>query len=164
MGHIAARALIAVLAVAMLPPLTARVGRLHAQSTSAPAPPAARAATPEVRRQIQAELDHAVQRFEARDAAGVLAHVSDGYRTGPFTKAVLREQLIAMYALCDPVRARVRIDEVQIVGNHAWVYSTGDVSGRLPLVGSWTSFLSWERELEVARQEGGRWRLFGYQQ
>jgi hypothetical protein len=44
------------------------------------------------------------------------------------------------------------------------VYSTGEVSGRLRLLGTPMVFLSWERELEVVRREGGAWRLFGYQQ
>jgi len=53
---------------------------------------------------------------------------------------------------------------VQMVDGLAWVYSTGEVSGRLPLVGTWVVFLSWQHELEVARREAGGWRLFGYQQ
>ena len=122
------------------------------------------AAPARVFHELQTSLDRAVQRFEARDAGGVLAHVSEQYRTGPLTKGGIREQLTAIYAVYDAVRARVRIDEVRMVGEHAWVYTTGEVSGRLPLLGSWVSFLSWERELEVARLEGGAWRLFGYQQ
>ena len=114
--------------------------------------------------ELQAALAKATQRFEARDVAGVLASVSDQYRTGPFTKPGIREQLIAIYSIYDAVRARVRIDEVQMVDGHAWVYSTGEVSGRLPLVGTWVVFLSWQHELEVARREAGGWRLFGYQQ
>jgi len=114
--------------------------------------------------ELQAALAKATQRFEARDVAGVLASVSDQYRTGPFTKAGIREQLIAIYSIYDAVRARVRIDEVQMVDGLAWVYSTGEVSGRLPLVGTWVVFLSWQHELEVARREAGGWRLFGYQQ
>ena len=114
--------------------------------------------------ELQAALAKATQRFEARDVAGVLASISDQYRTGPFTKPAIREQLIAIYGIYDAVRARVRIDEVQMVEGHAWVYSTGEVSGRLPLVGTWVVFLSWQRELEVARREAGGWRLFGYQQ
>ncbi|HSE96466.1 MAG TPA: hypothetical protein VLD61_11295, partial [Methylomirabilota bacterium] len=62
------------------------------------------------------------------------------------------------------VRAQVRLDEVRLVGEHAWVYSTGEVSGLLPVIGQWMALFVWERELEVARREDGRWRLFGYQQ
>jgi hypothetical protein len=51
-----------------------------------------------------------------------------------------------------------------MVGELAWVYSTGEVSGRLRWVGGSVPVLSWQRELEVARRENGRWRLFGYQQ
>jgi hypothetical protein len=94
----------------------------------------------------------------------VLGYVSDQYRTGPLTKPGVREQLIAVYSLYDTVKVQVRIDEVRMVGEHAWVYTTGEVSGRLRLVGTWIVFLSWQRELEVARREAGGWRLFGYQQ
>jgi hypothetical protein len=115
-------------------------------------------------RELEAGLAQAVQRFEARDVAGVLAQVSEQYRTGPITKAAIREQLLATYALYDSVKATIRIDEVRMVGEHAWVYSTGEVSGRLRLLGTPIVFLAWERELEVVRREGGAWRLFGYQQ
>jgi hypothetical protein len=77
---------------------------------------------------------------------------------------VVRENLIAIYSIYETVHARVRIDDVRMVGEHAWVYSTGEVSGQLPLLGSRVRFLSWTRELEVARREAGGWRLFGYQQ
>ena len=129
---------------------------------SAPAPGAPAPAG--VVREVEAGLAQAVQRFEARDVAGVLAQVSEQYRTGPLTKAGIREQLLTTYALYDSVKANVRIDEVRMVGEHAWVYSTGEVSGRLRLLGTPMVFLSWERELEVVRREGGAWRLFGYQQ
>lgn len=127
------------------------------------APPGA-AAPAGVVREVEAGLARAVQRFEARDVAGVLAQVSEQYRTGPLTKAGIREQILTAYALYDSVKANVRIDEVRMVGEHAWVYSTGQVSGRLRLLGTPMVFLSWERELEVVRREGGAWRLFGYQQ
>jgi hypothetical protein len=114
--------------------------------------------------ELNAVLMLAVQRFEAKDVDGVLAHVSDRYRTGPFTKSVVRENLLGIYGVYEVVRARVRIDDVRMVSEHAWVYSTGEISGRLLLLGTWVRFLSWQRELEVARREAGRWRLFGYQQ
>jgi hypothetical protein len=126
-----------------------------AQGTAAPAG---------VVREVEAGLARAVQRFEARDVAGVLVQVSEQYRTGPLTKAAIREQLLATYGIYDSVKATVRVDEVRMVGEHAWVYSTGEVSGRLRFLGTPIVFLSWERELEVARREGGAWRLFGYQQ
>jgi hypothetical protein len=109
-------------------------------------------------------LGRAVERFEARDLTGVLAHISEQYRTGPFTKPALRAQLGTMFRVYDAMRARVRIDEVRLVGDQAWVYSTGEAAGRLPFVGQWITILWWERELEVARRENGSWRLFGYQQ
>ncbi len=128
------------------------------------APLAPKPAPLAVVRELEAALLKGVERFEAGDAAGVLALVSPQYRTGPMTKAAIREQLTAVYSLYDSVKAGVRIDEVQMVGEHAWVYSTGEVSGRLRLLGTWVVFLSWQRELEVARREAGGWRLFGYQQ
>lgn len=132
-------------------------GALAAESAGAPAPAA-------VVREVEAGLARAIRRFEAGDAAGVLGAVSDQYRTGPLTKPAIREQLLAIYSLYDSVKAGVRIDEVRMVGEHAWVYSTGEVSGRLRWLGTWVVFLSWQRELEVARREAGVWRLFGYQQ
>ena len=121
-------------------------------------------APPRVKEEIQRVLALAIRRFEAKDTAGVLEHVSDQYRTSPLTKPLLRDQLNALFQLYDAVRARVRVDEVRMVGEHAWVYSTGDVSGRLAILGGWMTLFSWGRELEVARLEGGRWRLYGYQQ
>jgi hypothetical protein len=114
--------------------------------------------------ELRATLARAVQRFEARDVAGVLAHVSEQYRTGPLTKTALRNQLATMFQIYEAMRARVRIDEVRMVGDQAWVWSTGDALGQLPLVGQWMTLFWWERELEVARRENGVWRLYGYQQ
>jgi hypothetical protein len=121
-------------------------------------------APPEVIEQVRRTLAQAVARFEARDAAGVLAHVSDAYRTGPLTKAALRDQLVGIFSVYDAVSAQVRIDDVRVVGEAAWIYSTGQVTGRLPLFGRWMQVLAWDRELEIARRENGAWRLFGYQQ
>jgi hypothetical protein len=98
------------------------------------------------------------------DEAGVLSHVSDHYRTDPLTKAAIREQLRVMFALYDTLRAQVRIDEARTAGEQAWVYSTGEVSGRLRWLGTWTPILSWRHEPEVAQREQGVWRLYGYQQ
>jgi hypothetical protein len=69
-----------------------------------------------------------------------------------------------MFALYDAMRVQVRIDTVRMVGDHAWVYSSGQLSGHLSWLDRWVSVLSWQRELEVARREDGIWRLFGYQQ
>lgn len=121
-------------------------------------------APPQVVAEIRQSVDAALARFDAMDAAGVLAYVSDQYRTGPLTKAGIAEQIRAVFAIHDQVRTRVRIDDVRMVGEHAWVYSTGEVTGRLRYLGGFIPVASWERELEVARRENGRWRLFGYQQ
>jgi hypothetical protein len=121
-------------------------------------------APPHVVAEIQQTIDAAIARFDAMDEAGLLAHVSQQYRTGALTKAGIAEQLRAVFAIHDQVRARVRIDAVRIVGDLAWVYSTGEVTGRLRLIGGTAPVIAWNRELEVARRENGRWRLFGYQQ
>jgi hypothetical protein len=120
------------------------------------------AAAPEpVTRELQQALAAATERFQALDAAGVLGHVSEQYRNGPFTKAALREHLLAMFTLYDSVRARIRVDEIRVADGAAWVYSTGEISGRLRGIGLWTSALTWDHEPDVARKEAGTWRLIG---
>src|SRR5262245_36097131 len=114
--------------------------------------------------EIRTALDAAVSRFAAMDEGGLLDYVSPEYRTGTLTKAGIGEQLRAVFAVHDQVRARVRIDDVRIVNGLAWVYSTGDVTGRLRWIGGTVPVLSWQREPEVVRRENGRWRLFGDQQ
>jgi len=133
---------------------TPAVGRAQTPSPGAPAPEA-------VTRELQHALAAATERFQALDPAGVLAHVSGQYRNGPFTKQSLREQLLALFALYDSVRARVRVDEIRLVDGAAWIYSTGEISGRLRGIGLWTSALAWEREPDVARRATGTWRLVG---
>ena len=150
--------------LAVLAWLAAGAAPAGPQSPAAPAPPPGTPAPPHVVHEIQQALDEAVRRFDAMDAPGVLAHVSERYRTGTLTKPLVADQLRALFALHDRVKARVRLDDVRLVGEHAWVYSTGDVVGRLRWVGESIPVLAWERELEVARREDGRWRLFGYQQ
>jgi len=136
---------------------------------AAATPAAVRAQTPlpgapgpePVTRELQQALAAATGRFQALDPAGVLAHVSEQYRNGPFTKRSLREHLQAMFALYDAVRARIRMDEVRLIDGAAWIYSTGEISGRLRGLGVWTSTVEWEREPDVARREHGVWRLVG---
>ncbi|MFI5326647.1 MAG: hypothetical protein ACHQ7H_10480 [Candidatus Rokuibacteriota bacterium] len=125
------------------------------------AAPATTAAPEPVTREVQQALTAATERFQALDSPGVLAHVSEQYRNGPFTKPALREHLLAMFTLYDTVRARIRVDEVRLVDGAAWVFSTGEITGRLRGIGLWTSALTWEREPDVARKEGGAWRLVG---
>ncbi|HWN16706.1 MAG TPA: hypothetical protein VNU02_22775 [Candidatus Dormibacteraeota bacterium] len=131
---------------------------LEAQAPAAPPGAPAPAATVS---ELQQTLAAASGRFQAMDTAGVLAYVSDRYRNGPITKSSVRDNLLAMFALYDTVRAQVRLDEVRVVNGAAWVYSTGEISGRLRGLGVWTTVLSWEREAEVARREGAAWRLEG---
>ncbi len=127
----------------------------------AQAPPPGVPAPAPVTRELEQALAVATERFQALDAPGVLAHVSEQYRNGPFTKPALREHLLAMFALYDTVRARIRVDEIRLVDGAAWVYSTGEISGRLRGIGVWTSALTWEREPDVARKESAGWRLVG---
>lgn len=133
-----------------------------------PAPPPAGEpgvpAPPEIVAELHQGLAEAIRRFEAMDTEGVLRHVSDRYRSGPLTKRAVREQLRAMFTAHDVVRARVRIDDVRVIGDRYWVYSTGEVTGRLRFIGTPTALLGWEREPEVVWREDGRWRLIGDQQ
>ena len=140
---------------------TARAADPTPQASAEPPGTAAPAA---VVSELQAKLATAVQQMERRDTEGVLSHVSEQYRTGPFNKLALRRQLQTMFALYDAITVRVRIDAVRMLGDQAWVYSTGEVTGRLQWVGRWVPVLSWQRELEVARRENGVWRLIGDQQ
>ncbi len=114
--------------------------------------------------ELQQALAHAIDRFHAMDEAGVLRYISDQYRTTPLTKAALREQLRVMFTLYDTLQAQVRIDDAWTAGDRAWVFSTGEVSGRLRGLGAWTPILAWQHEPEVARREQGVWRLYGFQQ
>jgi hypothetical protein len=131
---------------------------------TAPAPRPGTPAPSGVAAELRATLARAIERFEAKDLDGVLAHLSDAYWTGPFTKRTVRAQLLTMFQVNQEVRARVRIDEVRLVDGHAWVWSTGALSGLLPFVPQWVELFAWQRELEVARREGSAWRLYGYQQ
>jgi hypothetical protein len=112
--------------------------------------------------ELGALVEQARQRFVARDLAGVLANVADNYRSGGLTKAGVRQQLVALYALYDALRARVRVDRVDVIDGAAWVYTSGEVAGHLPLVG-WVTVLSWQGEPEVAKRQGTAWRLVGFQ-
>jgi hypothetical protein len=128
------------------------------------APPAvvATPAPPQVVTQLQGAVERARQQFEARDQAGILAAISEQYRSSGMTKAAVRDQLNAMFKLYQQLRARVTVDRVEMVEGGAWVYTTGEVTGRLPLVG-WVTVLTWQAEPEVARREATGWRLFGFQ-
>jgi hypothetical protein len=114
--------------------------------------------------EIRQIVEEALAKFQAMDERGLLAMVSPQYRTDTLTKAGIADQLRTVFTLHDQVRARVRIDDIRMVGEHAWVYSTGHVTGRLRVVGTWIVVGAWQRELEIARREEGRWRLYGYQQ
>jgi hypothetical protein len=119
-------------------------------------------APPRVVAELGAAVERARERFEARDLAGVLAGVSEQFRSGGLTKAAVREQLAAMFALYPQLRARVTVDRVEMVDERAWIYTSGEVTGRLPFLG-WVTVLAWQSEPEVARREPAGWRLFGHQ-
>ena len=126
------------------------------------APRVATPAPPTVAVELGAVVEKARQRFVAKDTAGVLAYLADNYRSGGLTKRDIEQQLLAMYSLYEAVRARVQVDHVEVVDGDMWVYTTGEVTGRLPLVG-WVTVLAWQREPEVARRQGEVWRLVGFQ-
>ena len=130
-------------------------------TTTAP-PKVAVPASPPVVAELTAVVEQARERFVARDAAGVLTLVADRYRSGGFTKNALRQQLLAMYALYDALRARVHVDRVDLVEGQAWIYTSGEITGRMPFVG-WVTVLTWQGEPEVASRESGAWRLVGFQ-
>jgi hypothetical protein len=138
-------------------------GGADAPVQAPPQEPPGTAAPAEVVRQLEAGVTAAARQLERRDTEGVLRHVSEQYRTGPLTKPALRAHLQTMFALYDAMKVRVRIDTVRMVGDHAWVYSSGELSGHFAWLDRWVPVLSWQRELEVARREDGVWRLFGYQ-
>lgn len=133
-------------------------------SAAAPtAPPRLAApAPPDTVAEVSALVEQARQRFVARDAPGVLAHLAHNYRSGGLTKPGVRQQLLALYSLYDRLRARVQVDQVDVVDGDVWVYTSGEVAGHLPFVG-WVDVLAWQREPEVARRQGTAWRLVGFQ-
>jgi hypothetical protein len=128
----------------------------------APQPKTVAPAPPELVAELRPLVERARQRFEARDAGGVLANVSDQYRSSGMTKAGLREQLFSMFTLYDAMRVRLSIDRVQLVDGAVWVYTSGEVTGHLRFLG-WMTVLAWQNEPEVARRESAGWRLFGFQ-
>jgi hypothetical protein len=127
-----------------------------AQLPGTPAPADVRAA-------IESTIRTAIARLEARDLNGVLLHVSEQYRTEDVTKAVLRQQLDALFSLYDALRVQLRVDMMTAVGDTAWIWSTGELSGRLPGIGAWIPTFTWEQQPEGARRENGSWRLYGLQ-
>jgi hypothetical protein len=142
--------------------LVVLVAAVVAAQAPAPPPKLAVPAPPEVAAEVTRAVEAARQRFEARDTTGVLAYVSEQYRSGGLTKAGVRQQLQALFGLYQEMRARLSVDSVQVVDGATWVYTTGEVTGRLPFMG-WMPVLSWQREPEVVRREGPALRLFGFQ-
>ena len=137
------------------------LARAVGAQTSAPSRPATPAPADLVN-EVRAALEDARRRFEARDLNGVLTYVSDRYRSAGVTKPALREHLAAMFAVYEDLRARVVLDAVQLVDGAPWVYTSGQLSGRLPRLGP-APLLSWQRQPEILRREGRAWRVFGFQ-
>src|SRR5256885_9779497 len=104
---------------------------LAAQRVATPAPPG-------TAEELSAVVEQARLRFVAKDTAGVMAHLADNYRSGGGTKPDVPQQLLSLYSLYETLRARVRGDHVEMVDGDVWVYTTGEVTGRLPLLGSVT--------------------------
>ena len=130
-------------------------GTLAAPRVATPAPPG-------TAEELRVMVEQARLRFVAKDAAGVLAYLADDYRSAGVTKPDVRQHLLTLYSLYEALRARVQVDRVEIVDGDVWFYTTGEITGRLPLVG-WVTVLSWQREPEVARRQGEDWRLIGFQ-
>jgi hypothetical protein len=128
------------------------------QPATVPATPAPASMTAE----LGTAVETARRQFEARDLTALLAAVSEQYRSSGMTKAGVRESLVTMFSLHKQLRARVTLERVMLVSGTAWVYTSGEVTGQLPLLG-WVTVLSWQDEPEVARREGSGWRLFGFQ-
>jgi hypothetical protein len=126
------------------------------------APRVATPAPPGTAEELAAVVEQARLRFVAKDAAGVLAHLADNYRSSGLTKPDVRQQLLTLYSLYEEFRARVQVNHAEMVDGDVWFYTTGEVTGRLPLVG-WVTVLSWQREPEVARRQGAVWRVVGFQ-
>lgn len=146
------------LAAALLtlaPWASAAAGTTATPKVATPAPPG-------TAEELSALVEQARQRFVAKDTAGVLAHIADDYRSSGITKAAVRQHLLTLYSLYEALRARVRVDHVEVVDGDVWLYTTGEITGRLPVVG-WVTVLSWQREPEVARRQGAIWRLVGFQ-
>jgi hypothetical protein len=142
--------------------LTLCAGTTPSEPVQHTTPLVARPAPPELIGELQPIVERARQRFEARDAGGVLAHVSEQYRSGGLTKADLRQQIQTMFGLYEAIRAKVTVDQVQLVNGSVWVYTSGEISGRLPFIG-WVPALTWQNEPEAVRREEAGWKLFGFQ-
>jgi len=149
-------------ALVALAALVVAVGAPASPRAQAAAPVPVVPAPPEVVAAVQPVLELVRQRFEARDAGGVLGYVSEQYRSGGLTKGSVRQQLLALFSLYDAVRARVTLDKAEVAEAGVWLYTTGEISGHLPVIG-WVTVMSWQREPEVVRREGTAWRLFGFQ-
>jgi hypothetical protein len=55
----------------------------------------------------------------------------------------VRQQLRAVYATHHAVRARVRIREVRMIDGRAWVASSGEITGRVRVLGTQATVYQW---------------------
>ncbi len=105
-----------------------------------------------------------VRAFEAQDLPRLMAMVSESYRSGPMRKEAIRLQLLGIFHANSELRVNLKIHEVSIRGDLAFVRSSGQVIGR-PLFWPYrVVILEWEDLVEVGRHEGTAWRLHGDQQ
>jgi len=91
-------------------------------SSTIAAPRVATPAPPGTAEELSAVVEQARLRFVAKDAAGVLAHLADNYRSGGLTKPDVRQQLLALYSLYEQLRARVQLDHVEMVDGDVVLY------------------------------------------
>ena len=83
-------------------------------------------------------------------------------QVGPH-KYALRSELLELQQDFTAATPTLRLTmRIQVVDGATWLYTTGEVSGRLPFMG-WMPVLAWQREPEVVRREGAQLRLFGFQ-
>ncbi len=112
-------------------------------------------------RQVIAE---GVRAFEAQDLPRLMAMVSGSYRSGPMTKEVIRLQLLGIIQANRELHVALKIHEIRLRGDLAFVRSSGEVTGRPLLWPYRVVILEWEDLVEVGRREGTVWRLYGDQQ
>ena len=114
--------------------------------------------------EVRQAIAGGVKAFEAEDLPRLMAMVSESYRSGPITKEGIRLQLLGIFHANREIRVTLKIHEVTVRGELAYVRSSGEVTGR-PLFWLYrVVILEWQDLVEVGRQEGRVWRLYGDQQ
>lgn len=122
-----------------------------------------RALPADPRIQIKEGIALGIRLFETKDLEGVMALVSDQYRTDWMTKGHIRAQIQGIFTLWENLRVELRIHEIRMTGKLAVITVSGEVTGSPRYIPRGFTVLSWDREWEVARLEAGGWRLYGTQ-